>query len=263
MTPHAGIHEPSRPYRLVLLNGFGLVHRDVPVTVPFGVQRLLAFLALHPFPLRRSHVASSLWPDSPEPRAATSLRSALWRVRALELDVVVATNQRLALDPQVEVDAHQLTATVRRLRGGRERWRPCDLDPRAMAGELLPDWVVDEWTAVERERLRQLALHGLELMSARLLGLGRHGEAVEAALAAVQLEPLRESAHRALVMAHLAEGNPVEALRQYEWYARLLATEMGLTPSGAMTALVHGIRGVDRRRWPPHPTPAQRLLPGR
>jgi len=44
-------------------------------------------------------------------------------------------------------------------------------------------------------------LHALESLSARLATLGRYAEAVEAALNAVDIEPLRESAHRALIQA--------------------------------------------------------------
>ena len=50
-----------------------------------------------------------------------------------------------------------------------------------------------------------------------LQGVG-HGEAVEAAYAAVRAEPLRESAHRILVRIHLAEGNVVEALRVFDQF---------------------------------------------
>ncbi|MCX2946940.1 AfsR/SARP family transcriptional regulator [Lentzea sp. NEAU-D7] len=52
-----------------------------------------------------------------------------------------------------------------------------------------------------------------------------------ARLAAVQTDPLRESAHRTLVQLHLADGNPAQALRQYQTYRALLRAELGLEPS--------------------------------
>ena len=57
-------------------------------------------------------------------------------------------------------------------------------------------------------------------------------------LAAVAGEPLRESAHRTLIRAHLAEGNPGEAVRQYHLYRRLLVGELALEPSAAIRGLV-------------------------
>ncbi|HEY6203669.1 MAG TPA: bacterial transcriptional activator domain-containing protein [Candidatus Limnocylindria bacterium] len=80
-------------------------------------------------------------------------------------------------------------------------------------GELLADWC-DEWVLLERERLRQLRLHALEVLTQRLVTVGRYADAMEVALAALRSEPLRESAHRAVISVHLAEGNRSEALRQ-------------------------------------------------
>ena len=49
---------------------------------------------------------------------------------------------------------------------------------------------------LERERLRQLSLHALEALGGRLLDAGRFGEALEAALDAVAMEPLYVHADR-------------------------------------------------------------------
>jgi DNA-binding SARP family transcriptional activator len=96
--------------------------------------------------------------------------------------------------------------------------------------DLLPGWDSD-WLLVERERLRQIQLHALEALSARLLTHGRFGEAVQAALAAIATEPLRESAHSALIAAYLSEGNSAEADRHFRHYCELLWTELRLSPS--------------------------------
>jgi DNA-binding SARP family transcriptional activator len=75
-----------------------------------------------------------------------------------------------------------------------------------------------------------------------LSSAGRHGEAVEAGLAVVSAEPLRESAHRALISAHLAEGNRGEAIRQFERYADLIRAELGLRPSAEIASLLSEAR---------------------
>jgi DNA-binding SARP family transcriptional activator len=64
---------------------------------------------------------------------------------------------------------------------------------------------------------------------------------VLAGLAAVGREPLRESAHRALIQAHLAEGNAGEAVRRYRRYAEIADRELGVEPSPMMRALLNGI----------------------
>src|SRR4029450_13229953 len=79
-------------------------------------------------------------------------------------------------------------------------------------GELLPGWYED-WVLFERERLRQLQMHALEAIAGRLTAERGFAGGIGGGRAAVRLEPLRESATRALIAAHLAENNVVEAVR--------------------------------------------------
>jgi DNA-binding SARP family transcriptional activator len=226
------------PFRLMLLGGFGLVQRDRGIQLSLGAQRLLAFLALQVQPQLRTRVAGTLWPDGTETQSSANLRSTLWRLRRPGFSLVRTNNSYLGLAQGLSVDTHEVAAMVRRLMDWSAPCRPEDLDPGPLAGELLPDWDTDEWILVERERLRQLCLHGLEAMCQRLLALRRYGEAIQAGLSAVRVEPLRESAHRVLIAVHLAEGNHCEAVRQYRWYERLLRDELGIEPSSQMTGLV-------------------------
>ena len=117
----------------------------------------------------------------------------------------------------------------------------------ALHGDLLPDWDED-WIVLDRERFRQLRLHALEAECERLSSAGRFGEALEAGLAALDAEPLRDSARRAVVQVHLREGNVVEALRAYYAYERLLAAELGIMPSLAMRRLLGDLLGAPEPR---------------
>src|SRR5919202_1528765 len=137
----------------------------------------------------------------------------------------------------VEVDVRRGLAHARRLLAGAGVDVDVDGDDAALHGELLPDWY-DDWVLFERERYRQLALHALEAQAERLQELGRPPEALQRALAAVRSEPLRESGHRLLIRVHLAEGNAVEALRQFELCRRLLRDRLGLDPSPQLVELV-------------------------
>jgi DNA-binding SARP family transcriptional activator len=233
--------EPDR-LELALLGGFRLTCHGYRMPLPLAAQRLLAFLALHLQPVLRTYVAGSLWPDSTEARSSATLRSTLWRLRRPGLPVVSATGTHLWLSDGLSVDAREVVATVRRLMDRSAACCRADLDPAPLRDELLPDWTTDDWILVERERLRQLCLHGLEAMAERLLALGLYGEAIEAGLAAVRGEPLRESAHRVLIAVHLAEGNHCEALRQYRWYEQIVREELGIEPSPRITRLIGTLR---------------------
>jgi DNA-binding SARP family transcriptional activator len=238
-------------FQLHLLGGFELRLRDgledqlVPVTG--GSQRLTAFLALHNRQLLRTHVAGTLWPDVPTQRANANLRAALWRLPPPCRPVIDASSCHLRLAAIVAVDLHAAAECARRLLDRSEHCSADDLSAAALLGfsrDLLPDWY-DDWVLVERERFHQLRLHALETLCERLTAAGRYGEAVDAGLAAVRAEPLRESGHRALIRAYTAEGNHAEAGRQYDLCRRMLLDELGVEPSvhlrnlvlqGAMTA---------------------------
>ncbi len=235
--------------RVRLLDGFGLElpGRAGPSPVedlPRAVQRLVAHLCLARRTTRTA-AAGRLWPDVPEDRAHGSLRSALWRLNRVTPGLVEASGGALRLATDVRVDVRDLTDWAHRVTipaaGPGEVAVP---DP-ALLGDLLPGWY-DDWVLLERERLRQLRMQALEAVAVRLASLGRHGEALEAASAAISAEPLRESAHRTVVGVHLAEGNVVEAVRAFEVFRTMLEEELGVPPSERMTRLVQHVPRLRR-----------------
>ena len=62
-------------------------------------------------------------------------------------------------------------------------------------------------------------------------------------LSAIRLEPLRETATRALIAVHLAEHNVVEAARRYRVFRDVLARELGVAPSPALRRMVESAGG--------------------
>lgn len=206
--------------------------------VPEGSKRLLAFVALRRGRVERRHAAGALWPSGGDERAAGNLRSALWRLRSAGIDVIVADKWSLVLSAEVTVDAQVVFEWADRLIG--RTAHPDDLAVSASwveALDLLPGWY-DDWALIERERLRQRTLHALEALSRTLSLAGRFPDAIEAAMLAVHAEPLRESAQRVLVEAHLAEGNLVEARRCYRLYRDLIRRELSVEPSTDLLRLL-------------------------
>jgi DNA-binding SARP family transcriptional activator len=226
-----------RPPELRVLGGFELRLDDRPVPLVANARRVLAFLAVGGQIQRRETLAGQLWGDSSQERAQACLRTALWRVRQADLALVRVGRDQVSLGPCVEVDLWTSTDRARCLLGG----EPPAAGPAEWGGlleaDLLPDWDED-WVALERERHRQLRIHALEALSASLVAIGRFGAAIDAAYAAIAAEPLREPARAALIQAHLAEGNRVEAARQLGMYRQLLRDELDLGPSDDLEALV-------------------------
>ena len=227
----------AAPARLSLLNGFQFTAEGRTLALPMVAQRLLAFLALQDRSLPRLYVAGTLWAETTEENASANLRSTLWRIHQLGHRVVEASRTHVGLAPHIQVDVRELRAQASRLIDHSRPCEPADLDQASLLGDLLPGWYED-WVVIERERVRQLRLDALEALCQRFTAAGMHEHAVQAGLAAVAAEPLRESAQRVLIRAHLARGNRVEALRQYLLYRGLLFEQLGVLPSPEMEELV-------------------------
>ena len=102
--------------RLGLLGGFALIVDGADVPVPYAVQRLLVFLALHRRSLDRVYVAGSLWSEMTEQRVRTRiLRATLWRSRVPGGELVRGSATHIGLSPLIGVDYHEAIGQARAL----------------------------------------------------------------------------------------------------------------------------------------------------
>lgn len=233
----------SGTVRLSLLGRWQLDGR-APISAQLGdnARRLLALLALRG-PMSRSQIVGTLWPEIDEASAGARLRTVLWRFgegrRLLD-----ERNGSLSLAVAVSVDITQMRAGALaldlELALGTRLGSGDPIGVGAFEFDLLPGWY-DDWLVVDRERIRQLRLHALEALATRRMRAGQYAAALDAALAAVRADPLRESAHRCVIGAHIAEGNVAEALRQYEACRTLLAVELGIGPSASLLGLLPAV----------------------
>lgn len=227
---------------VIVLGEFALLRRGEPVEVPSSTRQLVALLALDRRSVSRSRLADALWRDKGEERGRANLRTVLWRIRQCCPNLVATTGPGLCLEPHVEVDLDGLTAVARALEDG-TIGDPREIDPEALCQELLPDWC-DEFVQLHREIVLQQNLHALENLARHLLRGHHWGRALQVALAAVNLSPLRQTSHQLVIEIHLDEGNLCEAQRQFETLADLLWQELRVHPSEAL-------RGALRRRGVP------------
>jgi DNA-binding SARP family transcriptional activator len=226
----ATVHLLGGPYVTV-----GGVRKDVPE----GSKRLVAYVALRSGRVERRTAAGTLWPDGDEVRASGNLRSALWRLRGAGIEIISADKWSLGLASGLSVDLRDAADWATRLIN--DSPRPDDLElemlPQDLNG-LLPG-CSDEWAILERERLRQRMLHALEALARLLAARQRYADAIEVALVGIHAEPLRETAHRTLIEIYLAEGNLIEARRQFASFRDVLRSELGVEPSYEFESLVH------------------------
>jgi DNA-binding SARP family transcriptional activator len=227
MSSHA--RRAGRPKRISLkiLDAFDLELDGRGAAVPRAAQRVLVYLALADRTVDRHRLAGTLWPDFTETAALSRLRTVLWQLERAAPGAVMASMTRIGLASNVVVDAREVAAAAYGLLARDDPMQGTSAERLLSSRELLPDWS-EEWVAAARERYRQLRLHALERLSQALTADGKYGPAIEAGLAAVEEEPLRESANRVLIEAFLAEGNWSEAMRQLEHYRQTIKNELGL-----------------------------------
>jgi DNA-binding SARP family transcriptional activator len=271
--------------RISLIPGFTVWLGSEPQEFGSTSAKLVAYLALQPTPVERTVVAGTLWPHVRDSRAAANLRTARWRVAQLDTDLIVHSGSRLGLHPLVDIDYPRYERLARQVltrepladlvtefgpedggsatTAGAEDLRPgIQRIIESLTGELLTHWY-DNWLGLHQERWRQLRLHSLDSLAVQLTDAGLPAAAIDAATASVAAEPLRESGYRALMMAHLAEGNVSEVVRTHEQYCTLLERELGIAPSLQMYELLSQTTGtasassVPRRR----PKPSRRARP--
>jgi DNA-binding SARP family transcriptional activator len=235
--------------KVLMLGGFQLWWRgSEQVGISRASQRLLALLAICGGVTSRTAVAGTLWPDATETQACSNLRSALARMNGPCRKMLQVSKLELGLAKDVTIDICYAQRLARRLLDPAVTLEQSDLSSAAigiLSSDLLPGWY-DDWVLVKAEDWRQLRLHALEMLADRLTAVGCWGQAADAARAAVRAEPLRESAHGALIRVYLAEGNQSEAVRQFTDYRALLHAELGLEPTSRLRRLMQTLQSQSR-----------------
>src|SRR5262245_29383422 len=196
-------------------------------------------------PVSRDELAELLWGENLPATWDKALRVLMTKLRALLEECgldgsSVLTSAfgcyQLTLPADAWIDVDAAASAVER---GEAALAAVDLDEaraQASTGAELARRVFlpgedGRWVEDQRRDLRDVLVRALECLRDAALADTGHGNAVRYAAEITELEPFRESSYRALMQAHVAAGNPAEALRVYERCRRFLADELGAYPS--------------------------------
>lgn len=207
---------------------------------------LSAYLAVTNRRHNRDSLIALLWPELDQQRGRAALRTTLSVLKkALGGAGLIVDNDLVGLDLSVVTcDAAEFTA---RIAGGTSDYR--QLNEAAalyrddfMAGFSLADSAAfDAWQQEQTDHFRRQL--GLVLQQLTQDEAGVDGEtAVNHARRWTTLDPLHEPAHHRLMQLYAANGQRAAALRQYQTLHRLLAEELGVAPSEAITTLYVSLR---------------------
>lgn len=226
-------------FELDLLRCWQLRRDAVAVHVAARQQRLIAALAVRG-PCLRNYLAGLLWPEYPDAKALESVRVTVHLVSRQLPGLLVKNGSILALDRAVDVDLHRVRALLKESAASFNGKAAAIL--RSLRDvELLPGWYED-WVLSEQGRLRHDLLRAFTTSSRELASRGDCEGADDAAAAALDIEPLYESAVRALVSAECRLGNTASALSAYEKYKAKLQADMGVLPSEDLRNLISGVQ---------------------
>ncbi|HEY6539108.1 MAG TPA: BTAD domain-containing putative transcriptional regulator, partial [Candidatus Dormibacteraeota bacterium] len=230
--------------RLALL-GPPLVER-AGLPVAFDTRKalaLLALLAINGGEQSRARLATTLWPESDDLRARAALRRTLSVTVAGVGPAVVVSRHSVRLDAsRIQVDVHDFELLIR-------AGDPASLERAVrlcrddfMAGFGLRDSPeFDDWQAETTERLRQQLGSALEALVEHWVGAGDLATALDHARRWLNLDPLHEPAHQALIRLYGWSGQRSAALKQYRACVGVLDQELGVAPLPGTTELYEAV----------------------
>ncbi len=246
------------------------ITRDGQPIAPFPtrkVEALLVYLACQSRPCPRETLADLLWDDRPQAQAQTNLRATLSRLNQHLPEALTIARHTIAVNPaNVWLDVAALEAALANT--------PADPVQAEQAltlysGDFLAGYGLresrgfDDWLLLERERLRQRVMDGLEKLIGLYLSRGMYAEGIGQARRLVVLDPLREEAHRQLMTLLALTGERGAALTQYEHCRRGLVEELGIEPASETTALCQQIERGEVAPKPAIATHGETHLPSR
>jgi DNA-binding SARP family transcriptional activator/Tfp pilus assembly protein PilF len=236
--------------RLWLLGGFRLEDEDgrpIPISLR-KAEALLAYLAVSAGQsASRQTLAALLWSDFAQARARQSLRqvvSALGKtLRCCGTPVLRVTDQAVSLEPgAVLVDTLELARLT-------DEGSPESLAAAVpiYAGELLEGLRLDapefeDWLAVTRGELRDLALRAMAALLAHQEDVGDMDGAAATARRILAIDPFREDIHRRLMQLYAENGMRSAALAHYRECREVLCRELDVLPDDETTRLYRSIR---------------------
>jgi DNA-binding SARP family transcriptional activator len=232
-------NDDSVHFQLSLLQSWQLRRDARTVQVAARQQRLITALAINGT-RPRSYLAGLLWPENSETRALESLRVSVHLVSRQIPGLLITGGAVLSLSEQVDIDLHRVRAQIRELSQGRLDGNVVSSLQQLRDAELLPGWY-DDWVLFEQSRLRQDRLHAYLIIARESVAGCDLEVAVEASEAALELEPLYESAVGLLIQAERQRGNNASALRAFEKYQAKLKEDIGIVPSGVLRRLVRDL----------------------
>jgi TolB-like protein len=232
------------------LGGFeARVAAGSPVDFPTRkAKAVLAYLARHPGRrASRDRVGALLWECCGDERARINVRQTLMLVRKslshAACPCVISDGDALYLHPEhVEVDVAVFDLLCRESSMDALEQAAALYQGEFLEGFTLNEQLYEDWLRTERASLQERAIGALMTLLRCHLEEGNAEEGVRVGRKVLSLDPLRETAHRALMRLYADMGDRALALKQYQSCFDVLEAELGVKPEAQTQRLYEELR---------------------
>ncbi len=233
-------------------------------------EALLVYLAVERTTKhRRESLFTLLWPGMPEKSARHNLRQVLYALRQTLGEVAAAEGDQavpllltdrhtVQINPEaaVIIDVQQLDQILEEIQGHEHlNLAGCEICLRVMeeavdryGGEFLSDFYLEDsnefedWVQANREAYHQKALRTLKSLTGIFIQKGEYEQARSYAERQLEMDALKESAHRQKMEILARCGQRAAALCHYRNCIEILRKELGIAPSTKTIILSEQIR---------------------
>jgi DNA-binding SARP family transcriptional activator/tetratricopeptide (TPR) repeat protein len=215
--------------------------------VSFDTRKAIALLALLAVTGRehsREELADLLWPEADMAKGRASLRRTLSVTAAAMGAGLTITRAAVTLElARVRVDVREFETLI-----GQPDAPSLERAAQLYRDDFLAGFVLrgcpefEEWQASVAEGLRQSLARGLQRLVAARIADGDLERAAGHARRWLQLDPLHEPAHQAIIRLNGWAGQRSAAMRQYRTLVRVLDRELAVRPLPETTKLYDDVR---------------------
>lgn len=249
------------PVAVHMLGAFNMTIGDLTVKLPTsrGLSLLKYLLLHHKQNIPREVLMDIFWPDAEPETARNNLNVAIHSLRralrtVIFLPVIVFEDGAYGLEPNLQVwldveefercvkagqrleARNQLTAAVAEYEASISLYQ----------GDFLEQNPYEEWTVLDRERLRVAYLDTLDRLSQIYFSQERYAACITVCQLILTRDRCREDAHCLLMCCYSRQGQFHLALRQYQICVEALRAELEVEPALETKQLYNHIRHRER-----------------
>ncbi len=242
-SPGIRVSSPVRPVEITTMGSFSVRVRGRKIEEQHWHGRqagklLKAVISFGGCRVPTEPLAGLLWPDSDGDLAMNSFKVTLSRLRKIISSEAASTTQWLEVrqkqislvESVVRIDARVFEDAMHKA-----LHQPADEPRLATALDLYQGNFLEHdreapWTMIRRNRLQELYIHGVFLLTDFLLRQQRHEERIFHLGRASAFDPYNEEIYVHLIRAYLDEGNRAKALTTCREALDFLAATLGTGP---------------------------------